>query len=132
MNVPFIVLSVVLTLLVISGWVMLLLAPVLILTTSTVGGLVKGAGHLQRSLPVFTREVMRGILCIDGLASEPSLARRLRFDIASVLRLAPAGTRPRACACVKESGRLCRCAASVQHQGALPAARVRRHCSGRC
>jgi hypothetical protein len=97
-------LAVLLSLLLIAGWVMLLTAPLIALTGATVGGVSKGVTRVRQSLPALSRRVARGILCIDGLVSEPALLGRLRSDIVRVLRLAPAETRPRACACVKESG----------------------------
>ena len=94
--------AVVFSILMISGWVMLLLSPLVVLSIAVVDGLVKGGSRIHRFLPGLARAPVRGILCVDGLASEPSLAFRLRSDIGRVLKLAPPGTRPRACACVKK------------------------------
>jgi len=94
--------AVVLSIVFFSGWVMLLLAPPAVLSIAVVGDLARGVSRIRRFLPGLARDAVRGILCIDGLAAEPSLAMRLRSDIARVLKLAPPGTRPRACACVKE------------------------------
>ncbi len=41
------------------------------------------------------------VLVVEGL--EPTLARALRTDLSRVLELAPDGTSPKACTCVKES-----------------------------
>ena len=85
------------------GWVMLLTLPLITLSGAAVVGVVKGVVHARAALPALSRGAVRGILCIEGLVSEPELAKRLRSDIARVLKLAAPDTRPRACACVKES-----------------------------
>ena len=91
-----------LSVLLISGWAMLLLTPAVVLSIAVADCLVEGVSRIHRFLPALARDTVRGILCIDGLASEPSLANRLRSDIARVLKSAPPDTRPRACACVKQ------------------------------
>ena len=62
----------------------------LVAVGASVGGRVFG----------FAVESARGILAIEGLAS--GQARRLRRELARVLRLAPPDSDPRACACVKQ------------------------------
>ncbi len=94
--------AIVFSIVMVTGWVILLLTPLVVLSIVFVGDLVKGVSRVHRFLLGLARDTERGILCIDGLESEPSLAIRLRSDIARVLKLAPPGTRPRACACVKE------------------------------
>jgi hypothetical protein len=80
----------------------LLLISLVILLGAVVDGVVEGGSRIRRFLLGLARDSVSGILCIDGLASEPSLANRLSSDIARVLKLAPPDTRPRACACVKK------------------------------
>jgi hypothetical protein len=91
-----------LSVLLISGWAMLLLTPLVVLLGAIVDGVVEGGSRIRRFLLGLARDSVSGILCIDGLASEPSLANRLNSDITRVLKLAPPDTRPRACACVKK------------------------------
>ena len=103
MNVLVFGLAILFSLLLVAGWVMLLSMPLVILSATTVGVVVKGVGRAKRFVSALAKDTVRGILCIDGLVSEPALVKRLRSDIARVLKLAAPGTNPRACACVKES-----------------------------
>ncbi len=96
--------AILIALLVTTGWVLLLSMPLLALSAVTAGGVARGVASIRRILPALTRDTVRGILCIDGLIAESALAKRLRGAIARVLALADPSTRPRACACVKESG----------------------------
>jgi hypothetical protein len=94
--------AILLSVLLISGWAMLLITPLVVLSTAVINVVTEGISRIYRYLPSFAGNTVSGILCIDGLASEPSLANRLRSDITQVLKLAPPDTHPRACACVKQ------------------------------
>jgi hypothetical protein len=104
MNVLFLVVAGLVSLLFITGWLMLLSMPVVALSAATVGGVAGGVRRLGRLLPSLSRERVPGILAIEGLDSDPRPSRRLRSELSRVLRLVPGETRPRACACIKESG----------------------------
>ena len=76
-------------------WLALLAAPLALVAYVVIGLPVMAVRRLRQPDPL-------GILGINGLASDPQLARGLQADIARVLAFAPQASRPRACACVKE------------------------------
>jgi len=94
------VVAIAFSLVILAGWLMLLAAPLFVATAGVAGTsahLVAGLGRWARRAATDIRE---GILIIDGLADDRML-QQVRTDVGRVLQLAPAGTHPRACACVK-------------------------------
>lgn len=86
-----------------AGW-LLLISSLVLVSSGVVAGLpiIAGATIRQRLAPSVTRAAEEGILCVEGLAGEARLAKRLRSGLTRVLAFASPATRPRACACVKK------------------------------
>ena len=81
------------------GFGLLLAGIVSALASVFVGALVAVGALVLQHVFGLSAESAREVLTIEGLGS--FVARRLRSDIARVLRLAPRDSVPRACACVK-------------------------------
>lgn len=88
-----------------AGWLTLIFSVVLTAASTAVGLPVFAGGMIRHRLgrPV-ARSVEEGILCLEGLAEEAQLAKRLRAGIARVLAFASPETHPRACACIRHDG----------------------------
>ncbi len=83
------------------------LLPWALLLTSPLWATGSGAVALTSSALGRLREVALGdarILVLNGLAGHARQQRRLRRAVSSALRLAPEGTRAKACGCVKPVG----------------------------
>ena len=81
------------------GFGVLLAGIVSAIATAFVAALQTVAGFVLQHVFGLSAESAREVLTIEGLGS--FMTRRLRFEIARVLRLAPRDSAPRACACVK-------------------------------
>ncbi|MHC5211037.1 MAG: hypothetical protein ACYTG2_09995 [Planctomycetota bacterium] len=99
MELLFPAIAVVLATLFLLGWVLLFLSLLVTASSVTAGGIVLAGSLVSGLAPARAAESASGILSIDGLPARH--ARRLRRQLARVLRLAPSETAPRACACVK-------------------------------
>ena len=86
-------------LLAVLGFGLLLTGIVSAVASVVVGGLVAVAAMVLQHVFGLSAESAREVLTIEGLGK--FMTRRLRGEIARVLRLAPRDTAPRACACVK-------------------------------
>jgi hypothetical protein len=85
-----------------AGWVALICAVVFTTSGALVALPVTSATRLSEWVRrPFAEPVGQGVLCLEGLAGNDRLGRRVRTDIARVLAFASPETRPRACACVK-------------------------------
>lgn len=89
------------SLILLAGWLALLSAP-LIAASAVVASVPTMAVVKMGSLLYRATDVREGILVIDGLA-DSALDEQVRTDVARVLELAPAGSRPKACACVRQT-----------------------------
>lgn len=83
-----------------GGFAVVLLGNLIVSIAMALGGLFAVGSLAFRLVPGLAVVATRGILAIEGLASDQ--ARRLRRELAQVLRRAPPDSVPRACACVKQ------------------------------
>ena len=95
MHVLFLFFAVLLTFMLAIGWLLVLLLPWLSFTAAAAGGVARHREDTRH------RRAAKGILHIG--VPEPALYGRLRSPLARTLALAAPDTRPRACACIKES-----------------------------